>query len=129
MREELVVRSKDHPLSPPPAEDELRWWRTRRGALLRQTFLRFGLPAGLVPIVTTIVARPERLLGPDAFFIVGGGVLLAVAGTWLHARLLERDFRDQEIRWKRIREALVGDDGALTAPPEQPPSLPADNPR
>ncbi|HET7768812.1 MAG TPA: hypothetical protein VFN74_08535 [Chloroflexota bacterium] len=126
---ELTVASKDNPLSPPPSQTELRWWRARRGALFRRTFLRFGLPMGLIPILTTLVARPERLLTPSMFFVTGLAIAVALGGTWMHAKLVEKDYREQEIRWKRIREALVGDDGAVNVPPEQPPSLPADTPR
>ena len=103
---DLMTARKDNPLRPVATWQELAWWRGRRWALYRGIVLRWGIPVGLVPIVSVLLTRPERFLTAAAFGIVGGSLLISLGGSLLHLWLTGDRVRDQAIRWKRIREAL-----------------------
>lgn len=107
------ARGNQPPLSPPITEEEERWWLQVRKRFYRQVALQFGVPYFLVFGVTAALTKPGKLFLAPLFAV------MAFGASWLQARMMEENQRQQEVRWKRIRESLVAEpdqgDGAITS--------------
>jgi hypothetical protein len=88
------------PLSPPPSEDELTWWRTIRGKIGLKIGLMQALPFVAVFAAVAII---RGRTGIHLFVVVP---LLGVLLGLIQWKALEKHLRSQHIRWKRVREDL-----------------------
>src|SRR5207237_181829 len=96
-------------LSPPVTPDEERWWAQIRKPLRARLILRWGLPQFLVYVGAATYQHPEKFLHVSTLWFVPAMGLLAgftSLGMWASS---EKRQRDQEVRWKRIRETLLDD--------------------
>jgi hypothetical protein len=110
-------------LSPGITPEEERWWSVERKKHFRRHLLGMGLPMFLVFTVGMAISKPEKLLVAPVF------AAIAVGAAWMQARLAERHKRDQEVKWKRIRDSLLAEsDGDQIEASRQPaPDLPSDS--
>ncbi len=103
---------KEFPLDPPITDEEKQWWRVKRRDLVRRVILRQGLPMFLVFTIGGILAKPDKVLTVRTLWFFPVMLGLAALQTWITVRLQERNQRDGEVRWQRIRETLAGGDQA-----------------
>jgi hypothetical protein len=99
---------KDAPaLSPPITTDEERWWMQKRKSLRAYVVLRWGVPQFLVFTMAAVYQHPEKLLDASMLWLVPAMGLMAVLSSLGMWKSSEKAQRDQEVRWKRIRESLL----------------------
>ena len=106
------------PLSPPVTTEEVGWWKEIRGPIVLRYFLQVGVPMTIVLIASNLLAHrhSERGLAFTVLLMGLGGILT----TLVHFKLTEKALREQEVRWKRLRDDLTADadDIAKTHAPE-----------
>ena len=88
-------------LSPAITPEEERWWSVERKKHFRAHVLRMGLPMFLVFTLGAAITKPEKLVLMPVF------AAIALGTTWLVSRTAQTAKRDQEVRWKRIREPVA----------------------
>jgi membrane protein DedA with SNARE-associated domain len=71
--------------------------------------VQFGVPQFLAYFLGAWLKDPAKMLRPSALIIVPILGLVAWGGSWMMWRQIEERQRDQEIRWKRIRESLLAE--------------------
>jgi hypothetical protein len=104
-------------LEPPPTPEELRWWNSVRPRYRNRSMLRTGGPFFLVWIGVALISNPAKLFTPTALWFIPAMSLLSVGAAWLQYRTTEKHQRDQELRWKRIRESIAATSAESDAPP------------
>jgi len=101
---EKRVREGQPPLSPLITPEEERWWAKERKKFYKKSMLRVGLPLFLMGVIGAAIAKPERML-----FFVPFYAIFMFGMAWTQTRFHESRQRQQEVRWKRIRESLLAE--------------------
>ena len=94
------------PLSPPITSDEVRWWRGVRTPFALRHVLQFGAPMFFIGLASSYLRYGYLRRGLMGMFIL---VALTGVGGWVMWLTQEKALRDQEVRWKRIRDDLLAD--------------------
>jgi hypothetical protein len=95
------------PLSPPMTAPESVWWNEARKPLRRRVMIQWGVSQFLAYVTGYAFQNPAKFFEPHSLLLVPLLGLVAFGGSFMFWRSIEDRQRQQEIRWKRIRESLL----------------------